>query len=105
MKLSRIIAVLFVVFLVLVAVAYVTAVSTRKVNTLYGDEPLSLDLVYTFLVLAAIFFVGFLVSIEWERSRAPSTAPAHFAGEDDRGPGEVRTRVRDGEVKRIGGKW
>jgi hypothetical protein len=105
-RLSRWIAVLSVVFAVLAVVAFVSAVSSREVNTLSGDEPLELAGAYAFLALAIISFVSYLAAVAWSRSRSPSTAPRHFVGEDDRGPGEVRTRVRDGEVKRVvGGKW
>jgi hypothetical protein len=102
-RLSRILAVTVFVFIVLAIVSYLTAVWSRQLNTLYGDAPLDLGAVYGFLALAIVSVAAFGVALTWERSRMSSTAPAHFVGEDDRDPGEVRTRIRDGEVRRISG--
>jgi hypothetical protein len=94
-----------VVFLVLSVVSALIAVSNRNVNTIWGDEPLELGVVYAFLTLTAISFGAFVVMRTMSRSAEGRKAPDHFTGEDDRDPGVVRTLVRDGEVKRIGGKF
>jgi hypothetical protein len=104
-RLARVLAVLFIVFVVLTFVSYLTAISSRQVNTMFGDEPLDLGALYGFIALTLVSLVAFAVALTWERSRMASTAPAHFVGEDDRDPGEVRTSVRDGVVKRVGGKF
>jgi hypothetical protein len=86
-------------------VSYLIAVSNRQVDAIYGDEPLELVAVYAFLAMGAISFGAFLVAEVWAVGGDARTAPRHFVGEDDRDPGEVRTSVRDGEMKRIGGEY
>jgi hypothetical protein len=98
-------AVAFFVLVALAVLTFISAVWNRQINTLYGDAPLDLGMVFAFIILALVSVVAFGVALTWERSRMASTAPAQFVGEDDRDPGDVRTSVRDGEVKRVGGKW
>ena len=69
MRLSRVFAVAFIVLLVLALIAYVSAVSSREVNTMFGDETLDLGAVYGFIALAAIALVAFGAALTWERSR------------------------------------
>lgn len=105
MRLSRWLAVLCVVSLLMALTSYLIAVSNRQVDEIYGDEPLELGVVYALLVLGAISFAAYIVAKVWAGIGKVSTAPRHFVGEDEKDPGEVRTRVRDGEMKRIGGEY